>query len=83
MSPIPLVAAALLGLSDQWLVLMVPVLLLTVAGAVSIFIKLEVMRDGFLQLLKKEDSVAEPIDAVDRETQRRKKKWAASTGRWL
>ncbi len=55
MSPIPLVAAALLGLSDQWLVLMVPVLLLMVAAAVNLFIRLGVMRDGFLQLLKKEE----------------------------
>jgi len=73
MSPMPLIAAALIGLEDKWLVLMVPALLLMVSIAVNIFIRMGMVRDGFLMLLKRKD--ADPAtDAVSRENAKKEEK---------
>lgn len=66
MSPIPLIATSLIGFPDPFVVLMVSALLLIVAVAVSIFIKMSVIKDGFLQLLKRE-----AFDPIKKENARR------------
>lgn len=73
MSPVPLIVAALIGLEDRWVVLMVPALLLMVAIAVNIFIRMGMVRDGFLMLLKRKET--DPImDSVNKENARKEEK---------
>lgn len=67
LSPAPLIVLALIGFEDKWVVLMVPVLLIMVAVAVSMFIRLGVVKDGFLQLLKREEYTPENREHTRRE----------------
>lgn len=55
LSPIPLIIASVMELSDAIVVLMVPVLLIIVAIAVNKFVKLGLIREGYMQLLKQEE----------------------------
>lgn len=55
LSPVPLIVAAVVGIPDAFVVLMVPVLLMMVAIGVNIFIRMGIVREGFLQLLKREE----------------------------
>ncbi len=55
LSPIPLIISAVAEASDTIVVLMVPVLLIIVAIAVNMFVKLGVIREGYMQLLKQEE----------------------------
>lgn len=69
LSPAPLIAFALIGFPDTWIVLMVVVLLIMVSVAVNMFIRLSIVRDGFLQLLKRKD-----FDPVNQENAKREEK---------
>ena len=54
-SPFPLITTSVIGASAVIVLLMVPVLLMMVAVAVHEFVRLGVVREGYLQLMKKED----------------------------
>lgn len=54
-SPFPLITTSVIGASAVIVLLMVPVLLMMVAVAVHEFVRLGVIREGYLQLMKKED----------------------------
>ena len=55
LSPIPLIITAVMEMSDIIVVLMVPVLLIIIAIAVNKFVKLGLIREGYMQLLKQEE----------------------------
>ncbi len=55
LSPMPLIIAAVMEMSDVIVVLMVPVLLIIIAIGVNKFVKLGLIREGYMQLLKKEE----------------------------
>lgn len=83
LSPVPLIVASLIGFSQPLVVLMVPVLLLMVATGVSLFIRLGVMKEGFLQLLKRNQ-----YDVIYQENVKREEKlgsiyWPAVTAIYL
>lgn len=60
LSPMPLIITSVMEMSDFVIVLMVPVLLIIVAIAVNKFVKLGLIREGYMQLLKREEF--EPIN---------------------
>ena len=55
LSTIPLIITAVMEMSDIIVVLMVPVLLIIIAIAVNKFVKLGLIREGYMQLLKQEE----------------------------
>lgn len=55
LSSVPLIIAAVMEMSDVIVVLMVPVLLIIIAIAVNKFVKLGLIREGYMQLLKQEE----------------------------
>lgn len=55
LSPIPLIIASLLDASEVLIIMMVPVLLIMVAIAVNKFVRLGLIREGYMQLLKQEE----------------------------
>lgn len=55
LSPMPLIITAVMEMSDVIVVLMVPVLLIMIAIAVNKFVKLGLIREGYMQLLKQEE----------------------------
>lgn len=55
LSPMPLIITAVMEMSDPIVVLMVPVLLIIIAIAVNKFVKLGLIREGYMQLLKQEE----------------------------
>ncbi|MDO4745237.1 MAG: helix-turn-helix transcriptional regulator [Bacillota bacterium] len=68
-SVVPLIIAAVMEMSDVTVILMVPVLLIIVAIAVNKFVKLGLIRDGYMQLLKQEDF--EPANKAKAEMEER------------
>lgn len=83
LSPVPMIVTSLIGFSQPLVVLMVPVLLLMVAVGVSLFIRLGIMKEGFLQLLKRNE-----YDVVYQENVKREEKlgsiyWSAVTAIYL
>jgi len=55
LSPMPLIITAVMEMSDVIVVLMVPVLLIIIAIAVNKFVKLGLIREGYMKLLKQEE----------------------------
>lgn len=54
-SPIPIITTAIVGAGDEVILLMVSLLLIIVATAVNMFVKNSIKRNGYMQLLKRED----------------------------
>lgn len=69
LSPMPLIITAVMEMSDHVVVLMVPVLLIIVAIAVNKFVKLGLIREGYMQLLKQEEF--EPANRAKAELEER------------
>ncbi len=55
LSPMPLIITAVMEMGDVIVVLMVPVLLIIIAIAVNKFVKLGLIREGYMKLLKQEE----------------------------
>ncbi len=69
LSLMPLIITAVMEMSDVIVVLMVPVLLIMIAIAVNKFVKLGLIREGYMQLLKQEDF--EPANKAKAELEER------------
>lgn len=83
LSPVPLIAASLIGFPQPLVVLMVPVLLLMVASGVNLFIRLGIVKEGFLQLLKKNQYDAIYQENVKREERISSIYWPGITAIYL
>ncbi len=83
LSPVPLIVVSLIGFSQPLVVLMVSVLLLMVASGVSLFIRLGIMKGGFLQLLKQNQYDAAFQENVKREEKLGSIYWPAVTAIYL
>jgi len=66
-SPVPLIVFGLLDISETFTVLMVPVLLLLVAIAVNMFIRLGMVKESFDALLKQEEFEPAAVENSKRE----------------